>query len=51
MSRFIAGLVFPPAMLDSAKIGILSGSVVSAAVGILALAWLTYRKNGQLNRK
>ena len=44
MSLFIAGLAYPPAMLDAAKIGILTGSVVSAAAGILMLAWLTGRK-------
>ena len=49
MSLFIAGLAFPPAMLDSAKIGILCGSVVSAALGLLALTWSTYRKTDQLD--
>ena len=44
MSLFIAGLAYAPAMLDAAKIGILSGSAVSAAAGILMLAWLTTRK-------
>jgi len=44
MSLFIAGLAYTPAMLDAAKIGILTGSVVSAAAGVLMLAWLTGRK-------
>jgi NhaA family Na+:H+ antiporter len=44
MSLFIAGLAYAPAMLDAAKIGILTGSVVSAAAGLLMLTWLTYRK-------
>jgi NhaA family Na+:H+ antiporter len=43
MSLFIAGLAYPPAMLDSAKIGILSASVVSAVSGLLILSWLTSR--------
>lgn len=41
MSLFIAGLAFAPAMLDVAKIGILAASAVSAAVGLMMLAWLT----------
>lgn len=44
MSLFIAGLAYAPAMLDAAKIGVLTGSVVSAAAGLLMLIWLTYRK-------
>jgi NhaA family Na+:H+ antiporter len=43
MSLFIAGLAFPPEMLDAAKFGILMASVVSASAGIMALAWLTRR--------
>jgi Na+/H+ antiporter NhaA len=31
-------------MLDAAKVGILTGSVASAAAGVLMLAWLTTRK-------
>jgi NhaA family Na+:H+ antiporter len=44
MSLFIAGLAYAPVMLDAAKIGILTGSGVSAAVGVLMLTWLTTRK-------
>ena len=44
MSLFIAGLAYAPALLDAAKVGILTGSVASAAAGILMLAWLTTRK-------
>ncbi len=41
MSLFIAGMAFPPEMLGAAKIGILVGSVVSAAAGLSTLTWLT----------
>lgn len=44
MSLFIAGLAYPPAMLDAAKIGILGGSVVSAAAGLSWLGWLGRKK-------
>jgi len=44
MSLFIAGLAYDPAMLGTAKIGILAASVCSAAAGLLLLSWLTYRK-------
>jgi NhaA family Na+:H+ antiporter len=44
MSLFIAGLAYAPAMLNSAKLGILSGSVCSAAIGILVLLCVTWRK-------
>lgn len=44
MSLFIAGLAYAPAMLNAAKLGILAGSVCSAAVGISALIWLTRSK-------
>jgi NhaA family Na+:H+ antiporter len=43
MSLFIAGLAYAPAMLDAAKIGILAGSLVSAAAGLLLMVGLTYR--------
>lgn len=41
MSLFIAGLAYAPEMLNAAKLGILAGSVCSAAIGLLMLAWLT----------
>ena len=44
MSLFIAGLAYPPALLDAAKIGILTASVVSAAAGLLMLIWLAPEK-------
>jgi NhaA family Na+:H+ antiporter len=44
MSLFIAGLAYTPTMLDAAKIGVLTASVVSAAAGLLMLIWLTSRK-------
>jgi NhaA family Na+:H+ antiporter len=44
MSLFIAGLAYAPAMLDAAKVGILTGAVASGASGVLMLAWLTTRK-------
>jgi NhaA family Na+:H+ antiporter len=39
MSLFIAGLALEGQLLDAAKIGTLSGSVVSAALGMGLLAW------------
>ena len=44
MSLFIAGLAYAPAILDAAKIGILAGSAVSAAAGLLILFWLIHVK-------
>lgn len=44
MSLFIAGLAFTPAMLDAAKLGILTGSIFSAAAGLSILIRLTHRK-------
>ena len=44
MSLFIAGLAYAPALLDAAKIGILTASVVSAAAGLLMMIWLTSSK-------
>lgn len=44
MSLFIAGLAYAPDMLDAAKIGVLTGSVVSATAGLLTLVWLTLRR-------
>jgi Na+:H+ antiporter, NhaA family len=51
MSLFIAGLAFPPAMLNSAKIAILTGSLFSASLGLSLLAWLTLRKRGSLHTR
>lgn len=44
MSLFIAGLAYPPSMLDAAKIGIFCGSAVSAAAGLSALVWLSRKR-------
>ncbi|MCT8970551.1 Na+/H+ antiporter NhaA [Microbaculum marinisediminis] len=44
MAVFIAGLAYSPAMIDAAKIGILFGSVISAALGLSMLVWLTSRR-------
>ena len=44
MSLFIAGLAYSPAILDAAKIGILGGSVVSAAAGLSWLGWLSRKE-------
>jgi NhaA family Na+:H+ antiporter len=41
MALFIAELAFDPDLLNSAKLGILAASAVSAAMGFLALVWLT----------
>ena len=41
MALFIGVLAFPDELIDAAKLGILSASVVSAAAGLTALAWLT----------
>ncbi len=45
MSLFIAGQAFAPAMLNAAKIGILAGSAIAAAIGLLALGALAYKKS------
>jgi NhaA family Na+:H+ antiporter len=41
MALFIADLAFDDAMINAAKLGILSASVVSAAAGLAVLAWST----------
>jgi Na+:H+ antiporter, NhaA family len=41
MALFIAELAFDSTLISSAKFGILGASAVSAAGGLLALAWLT----------
>ncbi|SHN16822.1 Na+/H+ antiporter NhaA [Roseibium suaedae] len=45
MSLFIANLAFDQELLGAAKLGILTGSVVSAIIGLLALLWLVTRPN------
>jgi NhaA family Na+:H+ antiporter len=42
MSLFIAGLAYAPTILNAAKIGILAGSAISAAAGLLMLVWLVH---------
>jgi Na+:H+ antiporter, NhaA family len=44
MSLFIAGLAYAPAMVNAAKLGILTGSVFSAVAGVTMLVWLTSRQ-------
>lgn len=41
MALFIADLAFQGGLLDPAKLGILAASIVSAAAGLLLLAWLS----------
>ena len=41
MAVFIAELAFDEYLVNSAKLGILAASIVSAAIGLAALAWLT----------
>ncbi len=52
MSLFIANLAFDPQMLGAAKLGILTGSAVSAIIGLLALLWLVthsdFRQGGKI---
>jgi NhaA family Na+:H+ antiporter len=43
MALFIANLAFEPSLLNSAKLGILLASVVSAAAGLTVLRWLPAR--------
>jgi NhaA family Na+:H+ antiporter len=44
MALFIADLAFDDALIDAAKLGILSASVASAAAGLAVLAWATRSK-------
>lgn len=44
MSLFIAGLAFEAPILNAAKLGILSGSALSAILGSSLLIWITRRK-------
>jgi NhaA family Na+:H+ antiporter len=48
MALFIADLAFHDALIDAAKLGILSASLVSAAAGLAVLAWSTSGKRGIL---
>ncbi len=43
MALFIAGLAFSPALINDAKLGILSASVFSASAGIALLLWWSGR--------
>jgi Na+:H+ antiporter, NhaA family len=43
MALFIAQLAFSKDLIDAAKLGILSGSVVSALGDVALLAWLSPR--------
>lgn len=45
MALFIADLAFRPDHLDTVKLSIVSASVVSAAAGLIALTYLTPRRN------
>jgi NhaA family Na+:H+ antiporter len=47
MSFFIANLAYDPTLLSAAKLGILGGSVISAAAGLIMLAWLTTHQEGR----
>lgn len=43
MALFIANLAFSQSLIDGAKLGILSASIVSALAGLTLLAWLSPR--------
>lgn len=43
MALFIANLAFDPSLINAAKLGILSASVVSAVAGMASLVWLSQR--------
>lgn len=49
MALFIANLAFSESLINAAKLGILSASVVSAVAGVALLAWLSPRPPGQLS--
>ena len=46
MALFIAGLALDDAVLDPAKVGILTGSALSGVVGVGMLIWLLPKKEG-----
>jgi NhaA family Na+:H+ antiporter len=48
MALFIADLAFDDALINAAKLGILSASVASAAAGLAVLAWSTRAKSVSL---
>ena len=48
MALFIADLAFDDALINAAKLGILSASVASAAAGLAVLAWSTRDKSVSL---
>jgi NhaA family Na+:H+ antiporter len=44
MSLYVAGIAYVPAIFNAAKLGILAGSLCSAASGVVMLAWLTSQR-------
>jgi NhaA family Na+:H+ antiporter len=48
VALFIADLAFNDALINAAKLGIFSASVVSAGAGLTVLAWATRGKPGSL---
>jgi NhaA family Na+:H+ antiporter len=46
MALFIANLAFSESLINAAKLGILSASIVSAVAGVALLAWLSSRPAG-----
>lgn len=51
MSLFIANLAFDRDLVGAAKLGIFTGSAVSAIIGLLALLWLVTRSEASSKRK
>lgn len=49
MALFIANLAFSQSLIEGAKLGILSASVVSAVAGVALLAWLAPSPSEQLS--
>jgi len=49
MALFIAHLAFGKDLIDAAKLGILSASVVSAVAGVALLGWLSPSPSEQLS--
>lgn len=47
MALFIANLAFDQSAIDAAKLGIFLASIVSAAAGVVLLAWLCPRRSPQ----